>query len=182
MRVNQAGSVYSTTAVNVQKFTNDFTFQLPTPTADGITFVIQNQSLNAVGSLGYSLGYGGTSTVPPITRSVAVKFDVYNNVGEGVDSTGIYTNGAQPWVPGTDLTSTGVNLRSGNIFRAHMTYDGTTLLVTLTDTVTGATASQSYTVNIPNFVGANTAYVGFTGGTGTLSAPQNVLTWMMTTP
>src|SRR5207244_3257984 len=52
-----------------------------------------------------------------------------------------------------------------------------TLQVTITDTVTQATATQSYSVNIPAIIGANTAYVGFTGATGGLTAIQNILNW-----
>ena len=58
-----------------------------------------------------------------------------------------------------------------------MIYDGTTLKVTITDTVTQATATQSYAVNIPSLVGGNTGYVGFTGGTGGLTAVQKLLNW-----
>jgi len=47
-----------------------------------------------------------------------------------------------------------------------MTYDGTKLTMTITDTVTNATFTTSWTINIPAIVGGNTAYVGFTGGTG----------------
>ena len=36
---------------------------------------------------------------------------------------------------------------------------------------------MSQPINIPQIVGGNTAYVGFTGGTGGLSASQKILTW-----
>jgi len=36
---------------------------------------------------------------------------------------------------------------------------------------------MSQAINIPQIVGGNTAYVGFTGGTGGLSASQKILTW-----
>ena len=36
---------------------------------------------------------------------------------------------------------------------------------------------MSQAINIPQSVGGNTAYVGFTGGTGGLSASQKILTW-----
>ncbi len=159
--------------VNVQKFTTDFTFQDTAATADGMTFTIQNSPAGvwAVGGNGYALGYGG------IPSSLAIKFDLYSNAGESNDSTGFYLNGASPTVPSIDMTSSGVNLHSGNVMRAHITYDGTTLTLTLTDTVTNATFTTSTAVNIPTTVGANTAYVGFTAGTGGLSATQNVLTW-----
>ena len=58
-----------------------------------------------------------------------------------------------------------------------MTYDGTTLTVLITDKVTNASATQSYTVNIPAIVGGTTAYVGFTGGSGGETAVQEILDW-----
>ena len=87
-------------------------------------------------------------------NSVAIKFDLYNNLGEGPDSTGIYTNGAAPILPAINLTGTGIHLHSGDPFNAQLVYDGTTLTVVITDKVTNASATQSYTVNIPSIVGA----------------------------
>jgi hypothetical protein len=46
-----------------------------------------------------------------IGSSVAVKFDLYNNAGEGNNSTGLYTDGTSPTTPATTLGS-GVNLHS----------------------------------------------------------------------
>ena len=164
------------TPVNIQKFTTDFTFQQTSATADGFTFTLQNAPAGiwAVGGNASSLGYGG------ITPSIAVKFDLYNNAGEGSDSTGFYLNGAAPTTPFVDMTNSGVNLHSGDVMHAHLTYDGTTLTLLLTDTVTNASFTTSTAVNIPTQVGANTAYVGFTGGTGGLTAVQNILTWTYT--
>jgi hypothetical protein len=167
----QAGSVFYTTLVNVQAFTNDFTFQLTSPTADGITFTIQNNAPNALGNSGGNLGYA------TIAKSVAVKFDLSNNSGEGPDSTGEYASGAVPTTPSTDMTSSGVNLHSGDVMSVHMTYNGTTLAMTITDNTIGKSFTTSWAVNIPTVVGASTAYVGFTGGTGALTATQQIATW-----
>jgi hypothetical protein len=41
--------------------------------------------------------------------------------------------------------------------------------------------SQTYLVNIPGIVGGNSAFVGFAGGTGGLTATQNILNWTYTT-
>ena len=126
------------------------------------------------------MGYGADSTGQSggIPNSVAVKFDLFDNQGEGNDSTGLYTDGAAPTNVGSiDLTSTGINLHSQHVFNVAMTYDGAVLKVTITDTVTHASASQSYTINIPATVGGNTAYVGFTAGTGGLTAKQSILNW-----
>jgi hypothetical protein len=58
-----------------------------------------------------------------------------------------------------------------------MTYDGTTLTMTITDTVTNATFTNSWAINIPATVGGNTALVGFTAGTGGQTATQEIITW-----
>jgi hypothetical protein len=178
----EAGSVFSTTAVDVTGFSTEFTFQLSAGSsiADGFTFCIQGNGPTALGPSGGGLGFGpdhtgGTGGIP---NSVAVKFDLYNNQGEGVDSTGLYTDGAAPTNIGSiDLTGTGIDLHSGDTFLVSMSYDGTTLSVTITDQVTSASATQSYAIDIPTTVGTSTAYVGFTGGTGGLTATQDILTW-----
>ena len=57
------------------------------------------------------------------------------------------------------------------------TYDGTTLKMTITDAVVNATYTASWQINIPSTVGNDFAYVGFTGGTGGLSASQKIESW-----
>ena len=168
---NEAGSAFYAAPVNIQTFTTDFVFQLTNANADGFTFTIQNGAPTALGASGGSLGYAG------IGASVAVKFDLYNNAGDGPNSTGIYVDGAPPNVPAIDLTSSGINLHSGDKMDAHIAYDGTTLTLTITDLVTMATFSHPFMVNIPAAVGANTAYIGFTGGTGGPTAVQQILNW-----
>jgi fibronectin type 3 domain-containing protein len=173
---SQTGSAYSTATVDITKFTTQFTFHLTAgaSTADGFCFVVQNLAPTALGAGGGGLGYSG------IANSVAVKFDLFNNAGEGSDSTGLFTKGFSPNVPAIDLTSTGIDLHSGDIFFVSMSYDGTTLGVTITDTTTSASASQSYTVNIPSFTGGTSAFVGFCGSTGSLTVTSDILTWTYT--
>jgi hypothetical protein len=184
----EAGSAWYSVPANIQSFTTDFSFQITpgtTPTADGMAFVIQGNSTSALGPEGGGLGYGpdaptnpSTTKYTPIAKSVAVKFDLFDNAGEGVNSTGVYTNGVSPTTPAVDMTSSGVDLHSGNVFKVHMTYDGTTLTMTITDTTNAAkTFTTSKPINIPSIVGGNTAFVGFTGGTGGLTAIQGILTW-----
>ena len=175
---NQAASAFWTAPVNVQSFTNTFTFQLTNPNADGFTFTIQNSNVTALGSYGAGLGYGKFSTLTAfIPMSVAIKFDLYNNSGEGTNSTGLYINGASPTVPATTLGG-GVNLHSGDVFQVQMNYDGTTLTLTITDANSPAnTFTTSFPINIPATVGGNTAFVGFTAGTGGQTAKQEILNW-----
>jgi hypothetical protein len=172
----QASSAWYPTAVNIQNFTTDFSFQFTagTVTADGITFTLQNGSTAALGGAGGNLAYGLNTA-----NSIAVKFDLYSNNGEGPDSTGLYLNGASPTTPTVDMTGSGIDLHSGDVFRVHMTYDGTNLTMTITDASTAATFTQTWPVNIPSTVGANTAFAGFTGATGGYTANQNILSWTM---
>jgi hypothetical protein len=172
--LNQAGSVFWSQPIGVQSFTTQFSFQLSEAKADGFTFTIQNVGPKALGGSGAALGYAGIKT------SVAIKFDIYNNAGEGTDSTGVYTDGAVPTVPAVNMTSSGVVLRSGDAMVANITYDGTTLSMKLTDAVTNKTFTLSKAINIPSVVGADKAYVGFTGATGGLTASQKILYWTYT--
>ena len=184
---NQAGSAWYNSQVNIQAFSTDFAMQLSNPVADGMTFTIQGSGLTALGPSGGGLGYGpdaptnpSASTNTPIAKSVAIKFDLYNNAGEGGNSTGLYTNGASPTTPAIDLTSSGINLHSGDTMSVHMSYNGSVLSMTITDPVANTTFSTSWTVNIPSIVGGSTAYVGFTGGTGGSSSSQKIESWTFT--
>jgi hypothetical protein len=194
----EAGSAFLSNRVGVQNFNTTFTFQITpgtAPTADGMAFVIQGVGPTALGPPGGGLGYGLDHPDPTfrgITRSLAVKFDIFDNAGEGINSTGIFTDGRSPTVresglaPGfhdttIDLTGTGIDLHSGHVFKVTLGYDGTTLTETITDTVTNATFTTSYVVNIPGLVGSDVGYMGFTGGTGGLTAVQDILSWTVQT-
>src|SRR6185369_8688507 len=106
-QLNQAGSVFSTSRVNAVNFSTQFSFQTTAggATADGFTFTLQNSAATALGSGGGDLGYAS------IAKSVANKFDLYNNSGEGTSSTGLYLNGATPKNSGSvNLLSRGIDL------------------------------------------------------------------------
>jgi hypothetical protein len=182
---NQAGSAFSSVPVNIQSFVSDFTLQLSgsLPLADGITFTIQADGPTALGPVGVGLGYGANAqfvNLEAIPHSIAVKFDVYNNAGEGNDSTGVYVNGAPPTIPAVDLTSSGIELNSGDTISAHVVYDGSYLYLTLKDPVNGGVYVGRFSIDIPKTIGATTAYVGFTGATGGAVASQKILTWTFT--
>jgi len=177
----KAGSVFTSQRVDVGQFTTDFRFRLPAGrTTDGLTFTIQTAGTTAVGPPGGGLGYGPPSPGGDqgIAHSVAVKFDSWDNHGEGDSSTGLYLNGASPTVPATDLAGAGINLRTDHLFRVQMTYDGDHLKVKLIDETTRASASDTYKVDIPRIVGSFTAHVGFTGSSGGTNATPDILSWV----
>src|SRR5947209_15716871 len=75
------------------------------------------------------------------------------------------------------MPGTGIDLHNGHIFQVHMSYDGTNLAMKITDTVTEGSFTHTFPINIPSIVGGNTAFVGFTGGTGGATAIQEILNW-----
>lgn len=168
---NERSSAFYSTAVNIQSFTTSFSFQLSNPAADGFTFTIQGTGATALGQAGGGLGYQG------INNSLALKFDLHNNSGEGTNSTGLYLNGAAPTAPAINLASTPINLHSDDTMDVTLTYDGTNLVMTITDTVTGGSWQTSFPVNIPQVVGGNSAWVGFTGGSGGQTSSQKIESW-----
>jgi hypothetical protein len=170
--LNQAGSVFSSVPIGIQAFTTSFEFQVSgAAQANGFTFCIQNIAATALGGNSSGLGYGG------IPKSVAVKFNFFDFGGGGSNSTGVYTNGDAPILPAIDISPSGIQLNSGDAIQAQLNYDGTTLTLKLLDLVSNKTFTMSQAINIPNIVGGNTAYVGFTGGTGGLSSSQKLLSW-----
>jgi hypothetical protein len=190
----EVGAAWFPVPVNVQTFSTSFGLDFSSSNSNGsyglgTTFTIQNQPTTTstapygfvsggpmtLGNDASSLGYGYmspgtlTGTTGGILDSVAVKFDLSDN------ATGLYTAGALPTSP--DVAITGVTLSSGHLLNTTLAYDGTTLTLTIKDSVTGGTFTHAWTVNIPTTVGGNTAYVGFTGSSGYFSANQDIQSW-----
>ena len=129
--------------------------------ADGTTFVLQNQGLNALGDSGSDLGYSG------IAPSAAVALDLFAPSGTTFD-----TNGN---IGGYTSTSP-VNLNSGDPIGVLLSYNGSTQVLseTLTDLTTSSTYATSYSSDLASVLGGGTALVGFTAGTGAGSSTQTI--------
>jgi hypothetical protein len=85
---DRTGAAYFGGKVNVAGgFETSFDFRISRPGkpegvegergADGFSFIIQNQGLDAIGSRGADMGYGG------IKQAVVVEFDIYKNEADG---------------------------------------------------------------------------------------------------
>jgi Legume lectin domain len=191
-----ANNVWYKTPVNVQAFTTTFTWTAncpakPAQCGDGMGFMIISNANPSSEGFNYS-GYSGSQfswatcngSACPSIKSILVKFDLYNNAtgADGADLTGFYSGGVNPQPPQAEynMAPSGINMQSGDIMKATLTYNGTALMETVTDTVTGATYRNSYSANIPALVGGNTALVGFGGSTGGASVTQNLQSWTYT--
>lgn len=169
---SEVSSVFTTTTVSTHSFKSHFVLQFNQAEADGVVFCLQPVKPSALGDSGGAMGFHG------IARGFGLKFDIWDNNGEGLSSTGIYFNGADPSVPCIDLAHSGIILRSGHPMDVSVNYDGRNLRVTITDTVTGGTATQDYPVDIPMIIGDH-AFAGFTACTGGSAATQLVLSWSL---
>ena len=180
---NEASSAYFVNPVAIGSFTTSFVVRMTNAKAAGMTFVLQNQGKTALGpALG--LGYGprnpgGTVGISP---SAAVKLDLFNDDGEGPNSTGLYVDGVSPTVPFVDLSATPVNLHSGHLLRVQLSYNGRQLVELVTDIETGGFFQKTYTIDLVKTLGASTALAGFTAGTSSLAMQADVLSWAYSTP
>ncbi len=78
------------------------------------------------------------------------------------------------------MAPSGINMQSGHLMKATLTYNGTVLMESVTDATTGATYRNSYSVDIPSLVGGDTALVGFGGSSGAASVTQKIQNWSYT--
>jgi hypothetical protein len=184
---SESNSAFSCGPLYIGAFQASFTYQVLYPLgslADGATFCIQNDSRGAA-ALGYgggALGVSGASDAPgpggvAIYPSVELEMDIYTAGGAGVFA--FATNG----VIGPYVTTTNENpslvLTNGDLISNFVTYNGTTLAVTMTDVTQGslnygAVFSTNENINIPKVLGTSVAYVGFTGADGGTRSTQQI--------
>lgn len=166
----EARSVWYDAPVSIKRFRTDFSFQSTgrADTADGITFTIQNVGTGALGAFGQDLGYTG------IAKSEAVTFNLYNRAAFG-SKFDFASDGERPEI--NDAVGP-LDLHNGHVFKATVAYDGTTLSVSVTDGKDRSKGfSSSKQIDLAAAVEGDTAFVGFTGGTGQFFADQDVISW-----
>ena len=183
----QTTAAYLNTPFTINEgFTSSFDFVVGGPgaqsanPADGFTFVIQaatNQGFPvrtlAIGGGGGALGYTN------INNSVALKFDIYNNINQ----TGLYINGEgisdDPAFARNRVLPASFDINSGQPLRVTVSYDPVNKVLTQTvdDLNNPATApfTTAYNIDIAATIGSGSAFVGFTGATGGETARQEIL-------
>lgn len=164
-------------------------YKLSPGPADGYVFVIAANS-NSLGAVGGGLGYSG------ITNSVGIEFDFYNNGGENMASSDVFTNGNSTSTPGTVFDSNYLSrwgsVSDGQLVRAFHTwieYDHVKgkleLRVALSNHESASNSRPSRPTNallsrtasytqISNFF-----YAGFTAATGGQMQQMTLKSWYM---
>ena len=177
----QAGSAWAKTKLNLnESFESQFKVYLhhTQPGADGIAFLVQDDGPRALGGWGGGLGYRG------IRNSVAVEFDTFQN------TTDPSSNHLAVVLHGNPDVHAAVGEPSiplyGRPFWARVNYDAAThdLRVYVKSLRAGAEEQLALetTVDLADGVGASSAWVGFTAGTGNLYSKQDIYSWMVQAP
>jgi hypothetical protein len=173
--IDQDSSSFFNYPVSITDFIATWTYQDvnangPDTGADGACFVIQN---NAAGSAAIG-GGGGSLGVSGLTQSAELEFNIYTGnayggIGFGFATNGTLVNVTSPYPP--------IDIASGNPIYVTLAYVNGLVSLTLVETNdAGGNYTNSYTipVNLPQTVGGNTAYVGFTGASGGTGSDQTV--------
>jgi hypothetical protein len=177
--VGEARSAFYNTPQSLSSFVATFTFQnVNTPdstlgAADGFTFVVQNQGLNAIGGQAADLGLNANSAAPgspyaTIVPGAAEEFFLRNGSG----ATQFSVNGSGTFDAATSTAP--VDLADGDPIQVTLAYNST--LLTLTETLLDLTTADTYSLTRSadiSFVGP-TGYVGFTGSTGAAFSDQQI--------
>jgi len=165
-------------------FKASWTYQDLTPGtggADGGTFCIQNSAAGplAIGTQGANGGSGGGYSA--ITNSVALQWEIYAG-SPGTPGLRWETNGSSysttlgaPYTDKPYGLLGAVDLTNGDNVFFDLLYDGETLTVTVSDTNIPATYTTNYLVgSIAKWTQSDTAFIGFTGGTGGATSLQTI--------
>jgi fibronectin-binding autotransporter adhesin len=173
----EATSWFANTVYSISGFTASFDYHATGDNpADGLAFILQNSSagVHALGDNGGSLGYGGGAAISP---SAAIEFNLYAQYGQG---TAFETDGATGQGGGVYNSTGSVAFWNGDEMHVVLSYNGSMLTETLTDLTNGATYTANYTVDLVSVLGAGTAYVGFSAGTGAFDSTQTVSNFVFT--
>jgi hypothetical protein len=198
---SQAGSCWVQSPMSVAAgFDTTFTFQITQPSvpgADGFAFVIQNDFAGtlALGAGGGELGYATniTSAAPALANCLAFELDTYVNTGElNANQISIHTNGVgfnnSLETFSIAQATPQLTMADGQIHTVRVLYVPGTLQVFFDNAPTPLISVAYDFATGGTFLGGggpvgglalsqDAAFVGFSGGTGSLWQNHDVLSW-----
>ncbi|GAB2619981.1 hypothetical protein Aab01nite_34210 [Paractinoplanes abujensis] len=174
----QSGSAWSTTKLDVtQSFESTFKVYLHhfRPGADGIAFVVQTEGPRALGGWGGGVGYRG------IKPSLAVEFDIYQNAFDPSRNHLAVVLGGNPDYQ--DAVAESPIPLYGRPFNARVSYDAEASLLRVYVKALSAGARERQVleqeIDLAQHVRGDSAWVGFTGSTGTGLSKQDIYSWTL---
>jgi hypothetical protein len=195
------GTMYATDRQPVNLgFTTQFQFRIRDRVnagSDGLTFIIQNAGVNAMGGAGGALGYATNLAIQTdsmgniinqgIPNSVAIAFDTWDNTGDwptipGGNILSVQTRGLLRNTPDSGASLGGApipgSFNDGAIHTVRITYVPGLMSIFYDNLVTPA---LSVPLNLSNTLSltSGSAFVGFTAATGGFTQVQRheILNW-----
>jgi DNA-binding SARP family transcriptional activator len=159
-----ASSAWLRTKVSLKGLLAHFRFRVANPLgnpnrlADGFAFVLQGQGPNALGSSGGQLGFGG------IPKSIGLKLDLFggdNRLDPATRTWGWLSDGQM-----ADGTVLPLDIGNGDVYDVSIEASQGRMTAKITDDGSGASASISCDLDAADEIGSQTAWAGFTAGTG----------------
>jgi hypothetical protein len=153
--------------------------------ADGIAFVLQPVSDEAVGETGGDLGYAG------ISPSAVVQFDIYPNPYDPYYSPEKYDNRElSPYISFMENGNAEEHLQNSEVLPwlygepvwAWIDYNASTHMIAVYASQTASKPAQplfEHPVNLVELLGSQYTFAGFTAGTGDGDAVQEILNWQL---
>ena len=181
---DRRGSVFTLSSQSVAAgFSAVFEFRISSPGgatdgisagADGLAFVIQRAGATALGGSGEGLGYGPRGGTPGITPSIAVEFDTFKNSWDpGSNHIGINTGASLTSVASLEVASA---FDSGAKWTVWVDYTGSLLEVRANTTgIRPLSADLTHSVNLLSTLGGTSAFIGFTGATGSAFGTHEII-------
>lgn len=178
--VTRAGTAFLKTPIPLSdgtSFSTRFVFRISGSGdgADGMTFLIQNDRLDALGSPGGGLGYEG------VMESLAIELDTYASGSDpSANHIGVLTGGIIS--PHLATYTAPFDLENGASHTLWAEYDGrlNTLRVYLAQGVVEKRPTTPVmtvpNLDLPAFIGPN-AWIGFSGATGGSTNAHEVMNW-----
>lgn len=193
---SQVGTAYHQNRQRVDLgFVTDFTFRVRDRNgvgSDGLTFIIQNQGVTAMGASGGAMGFGSNLAFPSagtgISNSLAVVFDTWDNSANwptipGAAVLSVQTNGLLPNTPSSVNAINGVAVNGAFndalIHRVRISYTPGQMDIfydNLAQAVLSVPVNLSNTLALEN---GTDSFVGFTAATGARINAQRheILSW-----
>ncbi|KAF2077993.1 hypothetical protein CYY_000717 [Polysphondylium violaceum] len=179
-RTDQVGAFWLSEPIDILSeggFVCTFKFRINKDGADGMAFVLQNDSLNALGIGGCGLGYQG------IKNSIAIEFDTYrssdhcrdpNDNHISIQSRGREENSAHHRFS-LALGNPSRKLNDGQEHECYITYSLEKKQISVW--VDSQYVIQNHSIDIPNLIAlkdSRLAYIGMTAATGGLKQSHTI--------
>jgi len=174
----QVGTAFFRDAIPLDNFIADFDLRFDDPSApgaDGMAFILDTGSastLTECGAAGGGIGYLTGDSGPPAFPGYGIVFDTWQNAGEPSHNwCGFLQSGSATAARAVDVPE---EFNGNGTFHARVIGEGGLFRVFLSNSGIGMAEREIFNYRVPGFAAGQTAFVGFSAGTGGAVARHSV--------